>query len=245
MKVYIGPYKDTWITASFHYKYMNKKYKREWEESNTRFEKILEKLEDWCQSALNATVNKLVKHRKRKVKVHIDNYDTWGMDNTLAYIILPMLKQLKATKHGTPFVDTEDLPEHMHLSQREQDVLDHGYFDKTLSATEEEIKAADEKFQSQWDWVIDQMIWSFEQQLDEDDEHKNYYDPYELHELVEDEEDDIVVNEDGTTNKVKTLFNKEWKMKMGKFNKEKFDAYHKRKQLGYTLFGKYYQALWD
>jgi hypothetical protein len=29
---------------------------------------------------------------ERKIDVRIDKYDTWNMDSTLAYIILPMLK---------------------------------------------------------------------------------------------------------------------------------------------------------
>ena len=35
------------------------------------------------------------------------------MDHTLAMIIVPMLKQLKETKHGAPFVDDEDVPEEL------------------------------------------------------------------------------------------------------------------------------------
>ena len=50
---------------------------------------------------------------ERKIVIHIDDYDTWSMDHTLAPIIAPMLKQLKATKHGAPFVDDEDVPEHL------------------------------------------------------------------------------------------------------------------------------------
>jgi len=38
----------------------------------------------------------------QKVDIHIDKWDTWSMDHTLAHIIVPMLKQLKATKHGIP-----------------------------------------------------------------------------------------------------------------------------------------------
>ena len=34
--------------------------------------------------------------------VHIDPWDTWSMDTTLAHIIAPMLKQLKETQHGYP-----------------------------------------------------------------------------------------------------------------------------------------------
>ena len=47
--------------------------------------------------------------KKRTVYVKIDKYDTWSMDHTLSLIIVPMLKQLKATQHGSPNVDDEDL----------------------------------------------------------------------------------------------------------------------------------------
>lgn len=151
------------------------------------------------------------------------------MDNTLAYIILPMLKQLKATKQGSPYVEPEDVPEHMRMTEREIAVFDHGFYDKTLNATKEEIEAASDKFHAQWVWIIDQMIWSFEQEIDEEDDHKHYYDPYEPGELIEED----------------SLFDKGYRMKMGKFNNEKYKAFNERKQRGFTLFGKYYQALWD
>jgi len=44
---------------------------------------------------------------KRVETILLDPYDTWNMDHTLALIIVPMLKQLKATKHGAPCVDDE------------------------------------------------------------------------------------------------------------------------------------------
>jgi hypothetical protein len=229
MKVYIGGYPNTWWSCQIHHDYMNKKYNYEWKESNTKFEKLLEKCEDAIQWTFNNTINHIVKHRERKISVRIDREDTWGMDHTLAYIILPMLKQLKGNKHGSPYIDVEDIPENMRLSERETAVFDHGYYDKTLNATEEEIEAASVKFHAQWVWVMDQMIWSFEQELDEENDHKNYYDPYEPGEIVEDD----------------SLFGKDFRMKMGKFNTEKHKAYQARKQLGFTLFGKYYQSLWD
>ena len=37
---------------------------------------------------------------KQKQKICIHKYDTWSMDHTLAHIVLPMLVQLKRTKHG-------------------------------------------------------------------------------------------------------------------------------------------------
>ena len=38
----------------------------------------------------------------RKVDIQIDPWDTWGLDHTLSLIIVPCLKQLKATSHGYP-----------------------------------------------------------------------------------------------------------------------------------------------
>ena len=39
---------------------------------------------------------------ERKVKVKINQFDTWNMDSTLALIIHPMLIQLRDTSHGYP-----------------------------------------------------------------------------------------------------------------------------------------------
>lgn len=230
MRVYIGPYESWWHSRVFK-DYMDKKYGYDWEQANTTFEKFLEKFEDTLTTVYYYTVNQIFKRMKRKIKVKIHSYDTWGMDSTLAHIVLPMLKQLKATKHGSPYVDQEDLPEHLRFTEREKKVNDEGYYNKELNVSEEEIQAVSEKFHSQWVWVLDQMIWSFEQEIDEENDHKNYYDPYLPGEIIED---------DGSA-----LFDKEWRMKMGKFNSDKYNAYQKRKQLGFTLFGKYYQSLWD
>ena len=229
MKVKIGPYTPWWVSHVYT-DYMNKKYNYDWDGPTNTFERVLEKIANGLDWFYSVTINKYFAWKKRKIKVKIHHYDTWGMDNTLAYIILPMLKQLKATKHGSPFVEQEDLPEHIRLSERETAVFDHGSYDKTLNATDEEIEAASEKFHAQWGWVIDQMIWSFEQEISEDADYKNYYDPYEPEEIIEDDENG--------------LFDKEWRMKMGKFNNDKYKAYHERKQLGFTLFGKYFQSLW-
>ena len=112
MKVTIGPYVDRWVSY-VHYNYMNKKYDFRWDDNNTRYERFLERLEDTLQWIYNHSINLFLDKKQRKVKVKIHNYDTWAMDDTLALIILPMLKQLKATKHGVPMVDNEDVPEHL------------------------------------------------------------------------------------------------------------------------------------
>ena len=134
---------------------MQKKYGFLWEEKNqTRFTRILEKLEDILQDVVNVTINKIQSKRKRKIKIKIHDYDTWGMDHTLALIILPMLKKLKAEKHGSPWVADEDVPDNL-----------------GIRTTDEEPKENDpwgDNVHKRWDWVMNEMIWAFESLLEED-----------------------------------------------------------------------------
>jgi len=104
---------------------------------------------------------------KRREEVTIHSYDTWSMDHTLALIALPMLKQLKDTKHGVPYIDYEDMPEHLQYIHRQYDPraagdLFNGWND------------FDHEFDHQvkvWDWIMDEMIWAMEQVLEDDVEH--------------------------------------------------------------------------
>jgi len=105
--------------------------------------------------------------RKRKVYVRIDQYDTWSMDHTLALIILPMLKQIRETKHGSPYVDEKDIPKELRLGKKYKTIFDHSYSDKY---SEEEKEIASNKFHAQWSYVLDEMIWAFEQIVNEEDE---------------------------------------------------------------------------
>tara|TARA_B100000035_G_scaffold313169_1_gene326240 strand:- start:633 stop:1094 length:462 start_codon:yes stop_codon:yes gene_type:complete len=50
----------------------------------------------------NYLYNKFGYAPTQDVKVKIDEWDTWNMDETLAHIILPMLKQLKKKTHSYP-----------------------------------------------------------------------------------------------------------------------------------------------
>ena len=62
-------------------------------------------------------------------QIVIHNYDTWNMDHTLALIILPMLKQLKETKHGYP----------SHLNEKEWDsILDEMIYAFDCKANQDE-----------------------------------------------------------------------------------------------------------
>ena len=160
---------------------------------------------DGTDSWITKLCNWVDKRRVRQVYVRIDRYDTWGMDNTLAHIILPMLKQLKATKHGSPMVDDFDCPQHLW---------------STHAKPKENEWDTDEFWHDRWTYVIDEMIWAFEQELDHNSEHKFYTHPDPKlpwrQRLEETQVDEVGLRQ-----------------------------HQHRKQRGFQLFGKYYQCLWD
>ena len=160
MKVKISSYRSRWI-SNIHTNYMNWKHGRnEWEDNHNKFEIFLEKVEDALQWLYNATINKILdKRSSQKISVRIDSYDTWSMDHTLAPIILPMLKQLKETKHGSPWTDDEDVPEELRSTSAPP--LENDY-------------DTDDNHHKRWDWVIGEMIWAFEQKT-RDDWESDYY----------------------------------------------------------------------
>jgi hypothetical protein len=158
--------------------------------------------------------------KPRKVDIRIDKYDTWSMDHTLALIIHPMLIQLKATKHGAPGVDDEDVPEELRSSNAEP---------------KKEEWDTDSLFFKRWDWVLDEMIWVFGELLDDDAEDK-------FHTGIHDTKFKPV--EYGT--KGKTFVEMyEGPNSTYVFDKEGYTVWNKRKQNAFILFGKYFQNLWD
>lgn len=163
MKVKIGPYRYRWI-SNIHTNYMNWKYGRfEWEDNTNWFERTLERVEDALQWVYNHTINLILdKRSSQKISVKIHNYDTWSMDHTLAPIILPMLQQLKESKHGSPFVDDEDVPLELRSTNAEPKTDEYDI---------------DSNHHKRWDWVMGEMVWAFEQK-NRDRWEEDYYGPY-------------------------------------------------------------------
>lgn len=87
---------------------------------------------------------------RRRVKIRIDSYDTWSMDGTLAMIIVPMLRQLKATKPGPPMDYMVDIDAEHHGGRQKV----FGFIDQDA-----EFEASIRK----WDADLNEMIWAFEQ----------------------------------------------------------------------------------
>jgi len=146
---------------------------------------------------------------ERDIDIVIHKYDTWNMDHTLALIILPMLKQLKETKHGSPSVDMTDVPQHLRVN----DINGKEYWSDGHT---------DEKFHERWNYVLDEMIWAFEQIVDENSEEQFYcHPPYDPNDSLEETVRKIDVDLEG------------------------LNDYHNRIDNGTRLFGKYYRSLWD
>lgn len=177
--------------------------------SDDRPETLLYKLLKWID-----------KKKKRKICVHIDRWDTWSMDNTLAYIILPMLKQLNESKHGAPYVDDEDVPEHLRSTAA-----------PPLTEEQKYVHDVDENHFKRWDWVLNEMIFAFESEVDDSWEDQFTIGEYDFQFKV--------TNEDGTSTMI------EGPNHTAVTDWEGRKAYAKRIQNGFRLFGKYYSSLWD
>ena len=154
--------------------------------------------------------------KKRTIKVHIDRWDTWSMDHTLAHIVLPMLKQLKATKHGAPYVDPKECPPELKPKKQTKKQKDNGETDSTHF--------------ERWDWVLDEMIFAFENKVNDDWE-----------EQFEKGESDL---------QWKQLEGGMSQMVHGPNHTRVYDwegrkKYQERITNGFRLFGKYYENLWD
>lgn len=169
---------------------------------------------------LNNFLNWLHNRKKRKIEIHIDGYDVWNADHTLALIIVPVLKKLKEQKYGTPHVDDKDVPANLRRSAAPE-----------LTEDQKNTGYTDDLWQARWNWVLDEMIWAFEQHANPD-----WEDQYHSGET------DWVFDKteaDGYT-----------ELKHGPNHTFKVDRrgmlqHRARMKNGRRLFAKYYEALWD
>ena len=212
MKVKIGEYSNR-LTCNIHTRHLEKKYEGHSYDNHTREDYVFEAIEESVQSVYNVLNWIWFDRRTQKVKVRIDRWDTWSMDHTLAPIILPMLVQLKETQHGAPNVDAADVP-------------------KELRATKKQLAAygktgdVDPKHFERWDWILDEMIWAFNQKCRDNWED----DYYEYREMGPEESKDP-----------DSLFG----LKLVWEDREGQKAHQERMKNGFKLFGKYFENLWD
>lgn len=170
--------------------------------------------------------------KKRKVKIKIDRWDTWNVDSTMALIMLPMLKQLKETKHGSGYIDLEDVPEELRYTETEeydaQECFD--FYKEATDKLQCDIHA-------RYEWVLDEMIWTFEQ-LQPDYDWEAQYSSGEI--------DWVSVpcqwDEEGKPTMYTMKDGPDMTYKVDWDARSKHQA---RIDNGLRLFGKYYCTLWD
>jgi hypothetical protein len=227
MKIYKSNYRNHWVSP---YVILEKVFF--WREIDYD-EPLIEKLSDFLNPFSIALQKFLDFVHPRINYVKIDKYDTWSMDHTLADIILPMLKQMKATKHGSPLVDLEDVPEELRMVGYEDA---SSQYTLDLDNPEEYGKDSWELTHRRWEWVLDEMIFAFEHYVDDtweeafrSGEHDMIHVPCEWYEdgrpklySIEKGPNDTYVCDYEGMNKV-----------------------YKRMENGFRLFGKYYRGLWD
>jgi hypothetical protein len=212
MKIYLGkpkyhwysPY--TWLEHIFFWKPWSEAFREKYS-SDVAYPDWVEKWADRLEpiaKAIQWVLNKIDPEIKY---VKIDYYDTWSMDHTLSPIILLMLKQLKVTKHGFGLVDDEDVPWELRSYSCVKDWEDWEW---------------DSRAESRYEYILDEMIWTFEQLSDFEIESK-FYD----HTGAEKEH---------------SVYGKIHKIKI---DQEGLKAHNDRVDNGLRLFGKYFRTLWD
>jgi hypothetical protein len=144
--------------------------------------------------------------------VKLDRWDTWSFDHTMAEIILPGLKQLREDKNGAPYTDDEDVPEYLrsHMAQPKENEWD-----------------TDSLHFMRWDWILDEMIWAFEQKVDDESDSK-FFDHSEC-------PADPTARLEDLTNGASRV----------KYDEAGHRVWHERKANGFRLFGRYYENLWS
>lgn len=209
MKVYIGPYKN-WIGP---YQIAEKiLFWRDKHEDDSVYDlgKKLSRI-NWLKKLCNWVESK----KKRNIKVRIDEQDVWSLDSTLAYIIHPALKKMKDNKCGAPYVDDDDVPEHLRKS--------------SAPPTENEWDVDDNHFK-RWGYVLDEMIFAFE--MENADWGAQFWKTQPKLDLKDYPED-----EGKSTTPIR------WEGE-GECDYDEREKFEERIQNGFRLFGKYYQALW-
>lgn len=243
MKIWIGGYRNHWDMQNVErlwYKWRYDKY--DWEvpkKERDKYDHAFEWLSDRWRDAVCTPVNWIKNKIPRIQYVKIDNYDTWSMDATLTPIVLPMLKQLRDSKHGAPFTEDADVPEHLR---------------STAAPSKENEWDTDENHFKRWDWIMDEMIWTFEQLNDEDNDEQFYTGESDMLWQAIDANDNPIGPPHGMFDKPKEVVDNDsvlaYRMVDGPRHTRTCDmvrmkAHHDRIQNGLRLFGVYFRALWD
>jgi hypothetical protein len=161
----------------------------------------------------------------RKEEVRIDEWDTWSLDHDLARIIHPALIKLKECEDGSPFVEDVYVPDHL----------------KSTAATPKENEwDIDDNYHARWDYILDEMIWSFGEYNREDRESQFYSGESDLSFIPIDKDNNIVDEKDANYFRWVDGPNSTFKV-----DKESEKVYEEKISNGIKLFAIFYGALWS
>ncbi len=116
------------------------------------FGKFLAETKDGDDSFLTKVCRWINSKRKQKIKVQIDYWDTWDVDETLAPIIHALLIKYVENLQSTAMVDKEDVPEELHSTYGKYSEQDDGF-------------SARFSFEA-WKYVLNEMIYAFDPEWD-------------------------------------------------------------------------------
>lgn len=139
MKVFVSKYRSHWLSP---YTILEKCvfWKKDYDPYDTTPPKWLQII---CEGmlALLDTIHPRIEY------VKIDSYDAWNAPETMGLIILPILKEVRNQKHGSPFTSDWDVPDEL----------------KSMNAPRVENEwDTDDLFHKRWEWVLDEIIFAFE-----------------------------------------------------------------------------------
>lgn len=177
---------------------------------------------------MKARIGKYLSRRLPRVNIEIEAFDTYSLDHTLALIILPALIELKNAKQSIP-IEFGDVGG------------DHSSPQYCFDFYNDTHPEAFEKGIEHWEEVLDKMIWSFQQIVE--DNYSNQYHHGELKWDWEETDEDMFNPITNTTEKAYRMVDlnpgEHW------YDSEGHKLHEERIQEGLELFGKYYNSLWS
>lgn len=219
MKVYIGPYVNWFGPYQIAEKILFWKDKYDDDDAIDRLGDWLAKNRKGKDSALTKFCRWVDSKKKRKISIRIDYTDVWSMDNTLALIVVPMLEKLRESVVSGPSVDDEDVPENLRSTAA-----------PALTEEQKNCGHTDDNWFKRWEWVLDEMIWTFKQHSNDGWE-EQYYSGEVDWSLVKSEDSSGPILVTGPNHTFES-------------DSEGIKKHRERMQNGRRLFAKYYESLW-
>jgi len=212
MKIYTSNYRSHWLSP---YTILEKFFF--WRKGYDAYEQEPPK---WLNNFSEGLYKFLNTVHPRINFIKIDQYDAWNADQTIASIVLPILREVKKDKHGASAVDNEDCPEHLM---------------SCYSPRVESEWDIDDFFFLRYEWMLGEIIWSFEQIINKDHWEEQYYSGNADYMTIESDEEDDGIKLLEIVKSPNHTQETDW---------EGMKLHQKRINNGLRLFGKYFQSFW-